>query len=155
MSVVVRLITKRLVAIVLLLSSCLVVAEDSMEDSYDSVVINEPRAKFNYQLFCQGCHTPDGMGGGGVPMLTDHIGYFLESKAGRSFLIQVPGSANSPLSDADLAEVLNWMIVEFAIDSLPEQWDAYSAEEVGEYRQQPLLEIIEYRRQLMHELMSH
>lgn len=116
--------------------------------------INHARAKFNYQMFCQGCHTPDGRGGAGVPRLKSFIGYFLNSQEGREYLVRVPGSANSKLNDKDLAEVLNWAILQFGEDSIPEQWQAYDAEQVGRYRQQPLLVVIEYRKQLLNTLME-
>ena len=114
--------------------------------------LNPERAKFNYQLSCQGCHAPDGAGGTGVPALNGHIGHFLKSQAGREYLIRVPGSANALLSDEHLAEVLNWMILEFAQGSSPAQWQAYGAAEVGDYRADPLLEVLNYRQALLEEI---
>ncbi len=111
--------------------------------------VNAARATYNYQMFCQGCHTPDGSGGRNVPMLKDSIGTFLKSQEGREYLIRVPGAANSPLSDAQLAELMNWNIERFGGPSIPEQWQHYTAEEVAEYRQQPLLEVIEYRKKVL------
>ncbi len=68
----------------------------------------------DYRLQCQGCHRPDGSGSiGGVPDLRDTMGLFLGVPGGREFLVRVPGSAQSPLTNARLAEVLNWMIAAF------------------------------------------
>ena len=111
--------------------------------------INERRAQFNYQLFCQGCHTPDGSGANAVPRMKDQVGYFLAIPAGREYLVRVPGSATSALGDAELAEVLNWIVREFAGDSAPENARPYSAEEVGRLRQHPLNEVEQYRVQLL------
>ena len=114
--------------------------------------INDRRAQFNYQLFCQGCHTPDGVGAMAVPRMKDQVGYFLATPAGREYLVRVPGSATSALSDADLAEVLNWIVREFAGASAPAEFERYSAGEVGRLRQQPLNEVEQYRSQLLAEI---
>ena len=111
--------------------------------------INDRRAQFNYQLFCQGCHTPDGTGANAVPRMKDQVGYFLAIPAGREYLVRVPGSATSALNDAELAEVLNWIVREFAGASTPAEARPYSAEEVGRLRQHPLNEVEQYRVQLL------
>jgi hypothetical protein len=65
----------------------------------------------NYMLQCMGCHTPDGRGEPGhVPSIRNTLVPFANTADGRKFLVQVPGSAQSKLSDAELADVLNWMI---------------------------------------------
>lgn len=111
--------------------------------------INERRAQFNYQLFCQGCHTPDGTGAMAVPRMKDQVGYFLTIPEGREYLVRVPGSATSALGDDELAEVLNWIVREFAGASAPADAEPYSAEEVGRLRQHPLNEVEQYRVQLL------
>ena len=74
--------------------------------------INTQRAKMHYMLNCQGCHQADGRGlQGSVPDMRNFVGKFLDTPGGREFLVQVPGSANSPLSDAALAELLNWILI--------------------------------------------
>ncbi len=115
---------------------------------------DQRRAKFNYQLFCQGCHGPDGAGRNGVPRIHSEIGVFLKSQAGREYLIKVPGAANAPLKDAELADVMNWTLNQFAGNSLPEQWREYTEHEVAEYRKQPLLEVLEHRKTLLQELST-
>lgn len=114
--------------------------------------VDTARAKFNYQMFCQGCHTASGEGHKSVPQLKNHMGYFLKSQKGREYLVRVPGSANAALNDQQLAELLNWMIVEFSEDSLPDSWQTYSAHEVADYRKEPLNEVINYRKNLVKEL---
>lgn len=111
--------------------------------------INRVRAKFNYQMFCMGCHTPDGVGSRYVPKIKGHIGYFLQTQAGREYLVRVPGSANAALDDPQLAELLNWTILEFGEGSVPEAFRPYTADEVGALRQQPLMEVVNYRKQLI------
>lgn len=114
--------------------------------------INEQRAKFNYQMFCQGCHTGDGSGHKDVPTLKGFMGHFLNSQEGREYLVRVPGSANSALNNEQLAEVLNWMLVNFAEQSAPNDWQAFEVDEVTEYRKAPLFEVINYRKQLVQSL---
>ena len=116
--------------------------------------INAGRAQFNYQMSCQGCHAPDGSGAGAVPRMRDQVGMFLNTRAGREYLVQVPGSAVSALGDAELAEVLNWIVAEFAGDSLTIAFEPYTGEEVGLLRQQPLNEVVHYRAQLIAEIAS-
>lgn len=117
-----------------------------------AVEINQQRAQFNYQMFCQGCHTPDGTGAMSVPRMKDQVGYFLETPRGREYLVRVPGSATSALDNEELAEVLNWILVEFAGDSLSPDYQAYSADEVSRMRRQPLNEVEDYRAQLLVEI---
>ena len=111
--------------------------------------INQPRAKFNYQMFCQGCHAPDGAGHKSVPQLKNSMHRFMASQAGREYLVKVPGAANSVLDDMQLAEVLNWMLAEFSNPDQSKNWQPYEANEVASYRTQPLLETIDYRRALL------
>jgi hypothetical protein len=114
-----------------------------------AVEINDQRAQFNYQMFCQGCHTPDGTGAMSVPRMKDQVGYFLETPRGREYLVRVPGSATSALDNDQLAEVLNWILLEFAGESLSPGYQAYTAEEVGRMRREPLNEVDDYRAQLL------
>ena len=117
--------------------------------------VHERRAVFNYQMHCQGCHTPTGAGKNAIPPLKNMMGHFTKSDAGRAFLVRVPGSASSKLNDADLAEVINWSLLNFAGDSMPpEGFEPFSAEEVGELRRDPLQEIIRYRALVLSEIAA-
>ena len=116
--------------------------------------INYDRAEYHYMMHCRGCHTPDGSGGAGVPGMAGFVGHFTRTESGRAYLVRVPGSAYSVLDDASLAEVLNWMLLRFSGDSLPENFVPYSAGEVAEYRQNPLLELVEYRAHMLREIAA-
>ena len=74
---------------------------------FELMGLDKNRAQLNYMLNCQGCHAKDGRGLGDVPALKGFVGNFLSSNEGRAYLIRVPGSANSPLTDVELAEVVN------------------------------------------------
>lgn len=116
--------------------------------------MNSQRARFNYQMFCQGCHTPDGSGARSVPRMKDQVGHFLATPRGREYLVRVPGSATSALDDEQLAEVLNWIILEFAGDSVGDNYARYTPMEVAQLRRQPLNEVEQYRIQLLVEIAS-
>ena len=104
----------------------------------------------NYMLHCMGCHTPDGRGEPGrVPSVRDTLIPLASKPAGRRFLIQVPGSAQSRLSDSDLAEVLNWMVDNLSAVSSKGPVQKFTAAEVAAYRHQPLVAVKEERRRLI------
>jgi cytochrome c553 len=140
------LFTKQVVWGLAFFGSVQTLAEDNL------LKMNTDRAKFNYQMLCQGCHTPDGTGGKSVPKIKNYIGYFLQNQMAREYLVRVPGSANSSLNDEQLAEVLNWMILEFGGDSVPKNMKYYITNEVAKLRQQSLFEVVEYRKMLVKQL---
>lgn len=114
--------------------------------------INVKRAKSNYQILCQGCHVGDGRGGMGVPNMQGMVGHFLSGQEGREYLVRVPGSANSALDNDELAELLNWMMIDIGKKSTPEDFEYFTAKEVGRLRKSPLFEAVEYRKQLVKKL---
>ena len=104
----------------------------------------------NYMLHCMGCHTPDGRGEPGrVPSVRDTLVPLASKPAGRRFLIQVPGSAQSRLSDSDLADVLNWMVDNLSAVPAKRPVQKFTASEVAAYRHQPLVAVKEERRRLI------
>lgn len=113
-------------------------------------------AEFNYFVLCRGCHGPEGAGAvDRVPNLMGEMGKFLHVSGGREFLVQVPGSANAPVGDNELAELLNWMLEQFSPAELPDRFRPYSAEEVGKLRQEPLMEVDQYRATLVAQMPKH
>ena len=104
-------------------------------------------AKFNYLLHCGGCHLPDGSGvEPEVPSLRDKLGPLTKSPEGRGYLVQVPGASQVPLTDQELRDVVNWVLVEYNASSLPEPFDPLTTDEVGKYRKQSLSDPLEYRK---------
>jgi mono/diheme cytochrome c family protein len=90
----------------------------------------EPRV--NYQLHCMGCHTPNGAGEPGhVPSMRKTLVPFSARADGRRFLVQVPGVAQSRLSNSELADLLNWMIPALSDVPLPSDFRPYTAAEVA------------------------
>jgi mono/diheme cytochrome c family protein len=89
----------------------------------------------NYLLYCRGCHLADGTGvQDAVPSLVNTLGQFAASPEGREYLVRVPGVSQTPMSDEQLAAVLNWVMTEFNNDVLPQDHRPYTAEEVRKAR---------------------
>ncbi len=103
-----------------------------------------------YMLHCQGCHLADGSGSpGAVPALNGQVARFLAVPGGREFLVRVPGSASAPMSDADLAAVLNWIVARFGPVAEAEAARPYAEDEVARLRREPLLDVAATRRALV------
>ncbi len=118
----------------------------------DMVGVDDPiRAGNNYMLNCRGCHGPNGNGSpvSDVPNMRGFIGNFLKVEGGREFLVQVPGSANTPLSDDALAELLNWMLSVMSGPELPADFTPYGAGEVSALRKTPEADVIGRRAALI------
>ena len=110
----------------------------------------EPR--INYMLQCMGCHTPDGSGEPGrVPSVKETLVPFAASPDGRRFLVQVPGASQSTLSDAELAELLNWMVQNLS-SARPTGFESFTAAEVARYRRTPLVAVAAARATLIQRL---
>jgi mono/diheme cytochrome c family protein len=102
-------------------------------------VADPDRAWQNYLLNCQGCHRPDGTGDGTTaPALAGHVGLFTTVPAGRDYLSRVPGAATAPITDAELAELLNWVLWRFDAAHVAPGFKPYAAAEVGRLRARPL-----------------
>lgn len=111
---------------------------------------------FNYLLHCAGCHQVDGSGlsDGSVPTFKGSLGHFVRSAKGRAFLVQVPGSAQSPLSDQELADVLNWLLIDLYAAELPEKFERYTAAEVHKLRDRPIDDAQLQRERIVGELRA-
>lgn len=111
--------------------------------------------KVDYMLNCMGCHRSEGQGlEGSVPDLRGEMGLFLGVEGGREFLIRVPGTAQSVLSDAATADLLNWMLKTFSPAEVPEGFVPFSESEVANVRQPALSNAAEVRKELMREILA-
>ena len=104
----------------------------------------------NFLLHCAGCHQSDGTGAPGVvPNLGDYLGVFAQDKDARSFPARVPGASSAPISDDDLAEVLNWILITMNRSQLHDDFAPYTGAEVGRYRRHPLVDVLTVRDRLI------
>jgi hypothetical protein len=111
----------------------------------------EPRV--NYQLQCQGCHLADGSGQSDrVPSFRGTLIPLSGMPEGRVFVLTVPGVAQSPLSDAETAALLNWMARNLSDEPLPATFKDYTAEEVRKHRGHPLAQVADVRGDLLRRL---
>lgn len=107
----------------------------------------------DYVLYCMGCHGEQAQGvPGRVPPLAHAIARFMRTPAGRSYLLRVPGAANSALSDEALAAVLNWVAQTFDKEDLSPEVALFTAEEAGRMRHVPMLAVLQTRLQTVREL---
>ena len=108
----------------------------------------EPRV--NFQLQCMGCHHADGAGEEGrVPSVRRTLVPFSGTAQGRDFVMRVPGVAQAPLSDAEVAALLNWMARNLSDVPVPADFVDYTAAEVGGARHRPLAAVREARSRLL------
>jgi mono/diheme cytochrome c family protein len=108
-----------------------------------------------YTLNCWGCHKPRAEGiPGTVPRLADSMANFLRVPGGREYLVEVPGVAASALSNAEIAEVLNWLLVTFNKAEMPPDFKPYTAAEIARYRPHQLIRITETRDDLVKRLKA-
>jgi hypothetical protein len=106
--------------------------------------------QINYALQCMGCHTPDGAGvPDRVPSIRDTLVPLAGMAEGRRYLVQVPGSAQSTLSNAELAELLNWMIRNLSGVTPPGTLAPFTEQEVRQYRAKTLTQVRATRERLL------
>jgi len=113
----------------------------------DTALAYQPQV--NYMLQCMGCHRPDGSGEPGrVPSVRRTLVRFARLAEGRRYLVSVPGAAQSRLTDAELAELINWMMDH--LSDLPATGIApFTAAEVTRNRRPPLIEVSATRARLI------
>ncbi|WP_227672374.1 hypothetical protein [Komagataeibacter sp. FXV3] len=104
--------------------------------SSDSPALSQVRA--HYLVGCGGCHGITGISASDVvPDLKEQAGYFLCSPKGREYMIHLPNVAFSPLSSADLADLMNYVAFGLGGNSVPVGARPYTTAEVARLRQAP------------------
>jgi len=118
------------------------IASGTLASADSSTPRPEPES---YMLHCSGCHRADGRGVPGVAPDLRTIGPLLRTPAGRAYLGRVPGVAQAPVDDEELARLLNWVLTEIA-GTAPQP--TYTPREVGILRAEPLRDPVAARRAL-------
>ena len=105
--------------------------------------------RVNYLLHCGGCHRVDGTGlPPEVPTLVGTIGPLAGSPKGRDYLARVPGAAQAPITDAELAAVLNWVLTAFNAETLPVDFKPLDLAEIRRSRPQALADPTRLRNEI-------
>jgi|GEM_PF-1004101 len=120
--------------------------------------LNSETAFKDYALQCAGCHRFDGAGAkhSSVPDFNHSIGLFTRFPEGRSYMIRVPGAAQSEITNDDLALVLNYIVAKFS----PEEFESgtyrpFTASEVGASRAYRLQDVAAERARLETIMAEH
>mgnify|MGYP003611148359 CR=1 FL=1 len=107
----------------------------------------------DYMLRCMGCHLPDGAETPGkVPPLKGHVAKFLAAEGGRAYLVQVPGTRQSALSNAAVADLLNWLVRNFDAEDVPADFIPYTESEVTQLRSHRLSDVAAERVRLLRDI---
>ena len=115
-----------------------------------------PAVHVAYLQYCGGCHGIQGVSAPKtIPTLKNEAGRFLCTDEGRRYLVRLPNIARAPLSDAGLAELLNFVVFGLGGRSVPVGAARYEATEVGALRQQPITNRLDvYRQRVLTELRT-
>ena len=117
------------------------------------VALANPRSDF--LMHCAGCHRVDASGVvPAVPSLAGPLGRLVATAEGRDYVARVPGAAQTPLSDAELAAVFNWLLTEYNRDTLPPGFKPLEAAEIGRSRARVLTDPVKRRRELWPDLYA-
>jgi hypothetical protein len=73
----------------------------------------------------------------------------IATQAGRDYLVRVPGVAQTPMTDEQVAEVLNWVLQNFNAETLPADFRPYTAEEVAAVRGKVLTNPLQAREEIL------
>jgi hypothetical protein len=111
-----------------------------------------------YLQRCGGCHGIQGISNPTVvPTLRGQVGQFLCTQEGREYLLRLPSIATSPLSDQQVADLMNFVV--FSLGGA--QADAvraplFGSGEVHELRRKPLNEValVKYRSSVVEALIQ-
>lgn len=115
-------------------------------------------AQVAYLERCGGCH---GIQGGSapreVPTIRGRMRYFLCTAEARAYLIRLPAIANASLSDAALADLMNFVVFDLGgAQDLAPSTETFTAREVGALRARPLdsIALMTYRAKLVEDLIG-
>ena len=90
-------------------------------------------------LRCGGCHGTTGNSPPeSVPVLSGLAGWFLCSPEGRDYIARLPNVTRVPLSDADLADVLNFVAFDLGRGTAPLDAEPFTEAEIARQRSRPL-----------------
>ncbi len=90
-----------------------------------------------------------------VPALKANLVPFLHTPTGRAYLIRVPGVRQVSISDARIANLLNYVIHTFVDTSDTASFRPFTEAEVSEHRKHPYLDVPAARQRALDAYESH
>lgn len=109
----------------------------------------------DYMLHCMGCHGTEAQGvPGKIPPLANALTRFMRTAQGRDYVLRVPGAANSALSDAQLAAVLNWLATTYDTGAKAQSPAPFTSAEVSRTRHTPLVSVLAARSAVVKSLAA-
>lgn len=106
-------------------------------------------ARADYILRCSGCHGLNGNGTveGGIPAFPNSVSHIAGIDIGRTYILHVPGVISTDMTDARIADVLNYIV-----DKWGDGDTHFSAGEVTRRRAIPVGDVVALRRKVVEEL---
>lgn len=106
-------------------------------------VADPAQARSDYIENCGGCHGITGDSAPArLPVLRQRVGYFLCTPAARAYLIRLPNVSHSRITDdAELADLLNYVVFDLGGVSAPAQAPPFTADEVTRERPHALNDV--------------
>ncbi len=103
-----------------------------------------------YMLYCGGCHGLDGKGevDADVPMLPPKVGAFLNDDEGPWYLVNVGGVMSAGISDTDAAAIMNYVMLQFGGDTMPDPNYRFTAEQIAKLRATPPNDLVALRKRI-------
>jgi hypothetical protein len=96
-------------------------------------------ARSTYLERCGGCHGVDGRAfAATVPDLRGKVGYFLCEPAGRDYIARLPNIVFSKITDAELADLMNYVVFGLGGGSAPRGSRPYDVSEIARDRRNAL-----------------
>jgi hypothetical protein len=121
--------------------------------AWGGLAASEQPAEVNYMIHCMGCHLADGSGSPPqVPDVRGEMGRLLAVEGGREYLVQIPGAATAPVSDGELAAIINYMLSAFSGETLPPDFEPFTEGEVQRLRPHWLSDPEPVRQRLLDQL---
>ena len=115
---------------------------------YCAGVQADEQVRLDYLLHCSGCHLPSGEGAEGVRGLNE-LGPIVARPGGRAYLVQVPDASQTPITNADLTRITNWVLKEFNSPTLPQGFQPLTEDEVAKARKVTLLDPRKRRAEIL------
>lgn len=104
---------------------------------------DQVQARSDYVENCGGCHGIEGDSAPALlPVLRGRTGYFLCDPEARAYLIRLPNVSHSRITDnAELADLLNYVVFDLGGTSAPASSPPFTAEEVTRERPRTLSDV--------------